>query len=87
MAKVPTVVAIADKKNEMYKAAKAVMPVANWMESWGDMAPQTGALSYTHRDVYKRQRLIPLHQNQRQMLQLLLTQIQFRQLKRLKKSR
>lgn len=40
--KVACVVAISDKKNEMYKAAKAVIPVANWLESWGDMAPQTG---------------------------------------------
>ena len=40
--KVPYVVAVTDKKNEMYKAAKAVIPVANWLESWGDLAPQTG---------------------------------------------
>ncbi|KIA84994.1 quinol:cytochrome C oxidoreductase [Kaistella solincola] len=40
--KVPYVIAVTDKKNEMYKAAKAVIPVANWLESWGDLAPQTG---------------------------------------------
>ena len=42
LAKVPYVIAVADKKNEMYKAAKAVIPVANWLESWGDIAPQSG---------------------------------------------
>ncbi len=42
VAKVPCVVAVADKKNEMYQAAKAAIPVANWLESWGDLAPQTG---------------------------------------------
>lgn len=45
VAKVPYVVAFADKKNEMYKAAKAVIPVANWLESWGDIAPQSGVYS------------------------------------------
>ena len=42
LAKVPCIVAVTDKKNEMYKAAKAVIPVANWLESWGDFAPLTG---------------------------------------------
>ena len=45
VAKVPCVVAFADKKNEMYQAAKAVIPVANWLESWGDIAPESGAYS------------------------------------------
>ena len=36
LSKVNAVVAVADKKNEIYKAAKAVIPVANWMESWGE---------------------------------------------------
>ncbi len=40
--RVQYVVSVSDKKNEMYKAAKAVIPVANWLESWGDIAPQTG---------------------------------------------
>ena len=42
LAKVPNVVAVVDKKNEIYKAAKAVIPVQNWLESWGDLTPQTG---------------------------------------------
>lgn len=45
VAKVPYVVAVTDKKNEMYEAAKAVIPVANWLESWGDIEPQTGVYS------------------------------------------
>ena len=51
--KVPYVVAIADKKNEMYKAAKAVIPVANWLESWGDMAPQTGVYTLMQPTIQK----------------------------------
>ena len=42
LAKVNFVVAVTDKKNEMYDAAKVVIPVAHWLESWGDMQPQTG---------------------------------------------
>ncbi len=42
LSKVPNVIAIADKKNEIYKLAKAVIPVANWLESWGDITPETG---------------------------------------------
>jgi Fe-S-cluster-containing dehydrogenase component len=51
--RVPCVVAIADKKNEMYKAAKAVIPVANWLESWGDMAPQTGVYTLMQPTIQK----------------------------------
>ena len=51
--KVPYVIAIADKKNEMYKAAKAVIPVANWLESWGDIAPQTGVYSLMQPTIQK----------------------------------
>ena len=60
VAKVPVVVAIADKKNEMYKAAKAVIPVANWLESWGDMAPQTGVYTLmqpTIQKIYKSRQI------------------------------
>ncbi len=53
VAKVPCVVAFADKKNDMYKAAKAVIPVANWLESWGDIAPQTGAYSLMQPTIQK----------------------------------
>ncbi|MBP3839565.1 MAG: quinol:cytochrome C oxidoreductase, partial [Chryseobacterium sp.] len=60
VAKVPCVVAVADKKNEMYKAAKAVIPVANWLESWGDMAPQTGVYTLmqpTIQKIYKSRQI------------------------------
>ena len=60
VAKVPVVVAVADKKNEMYKAAKAVIPVANWLESWGDMAPQTGVYTLmqpTIQKIYKSRQI------------------------------
>ena len=51
--RVPCVVAIADKKNEMYKAAKAVIPVANWLESWGDMQPQSGVYTLMQPTIQK----------------------------------
>ncbi|UWX59702.1 TAT-variant-translocated molybdopterin oxidoreductase [Chryseobacterium oranimense] len=60
LAKVACVVAVADKKNEMYKAAKAVIPVANWLESWGDIEPQTGAYSLmqpTIQKIYKSRQI------------------------------
>ncbi|MDO5614789.1 MAG: TAT-variant-translocated molybdopterin oxidoreductase, partial [Cruoricaptor ignavus] len=43
--KIPNVIAIVDKKNEMYKAAKAVIPVAHWLESWADLRPESGVYS------------------------------------------
>ncbi|MGG5209171.1 TAT-variant-translocated molybdopterin oxidoreductase [Chryseobacterium sp. MIQD13] len=58
--KVDLVVAVADKKNEMYKAAKAVIPVANWLESWGDIEPQTGVYSLmqpTIQKIYKSRQI------------------------------
>ncbi|PWN68499.1 4Fe-4S dicluster domain-containing protein [Chryseobacterium phosphatilyticum] len=60
LSKVPYVVAVADKKNEMYKAAKAVIPVANWLESWGDIEPQTGVYSLmqpTIQKIYKSRQI------------------------------
>ncbi|AZA87769.1 4Fe-4S dicluster domain-containing protein [Chryseobacterium shandongense] len=60
LSKVPYVIAIADKKNEMYKAAKAVIPVANWLESWGDIEPQTGVYSLmqpTIQKIYKSRQI------------------------------
>ncbi|MEG2079097.1 TAT-variant-translocated molybdopterin oxidoreductase, partial [Chryseobacterium sp.] len=53
LAKVPCIVAVADKKNEMYKAAKAVIPVANWLESWGDIEPQTGVYTLMQPTIQK----------------------------------
>lgn len=53
LSKVPYVIAVADKKNEMYKAAKAVIPVANWLESWGDIEPQTGVYSLMQPTIQK----------------------------------
>ncbi|MCD0476855.1 TAT-variant-translocated molybdopterin oxidoreductase [Chryseobacterium sp. LC2016-29] len=60
LAKVPYVIAVTDKKNEMYKAAKAVIPVANWLESWGDMEPQTGVYTLmqpTIQKIYKSRQI------------------------------
>ncbi|MCG2793756.1 MAG: TAT-variant-translocated molybdopterin oxidoreductase [Weeksellaceae bacterium] len=53
LSKVPYSVAITDKKNEMYKASKAVIPYAHWLESWGDIAPQTGAYSLMQPTIQK----------------------------------
>jgi len=60
LTKVPYVIAVADKKNEMYKAAKAVIPVANWLESWGDIEPQSGVYSLmqpTIQKIYKSRQI------------------------------
>ncbi|PRB06668.1 quinol:cytochrome C oxidoreductase [Chryseobacterium sp. MYb7] len=60
LSKVSYVIAVADKKNEMYKAAKAVIPVANWLESWGDIEPQTGVYSLmqpTIQKIYKSRQI------------------------------
>lgn len=60
LSKVAYVIAVADKKNEMYKAAKAVIPVANWLESWGDIEPQTGVYSLmqpTIQKIYKSRQI------------------------------
>jgi len=60
LSNIPYVVAVADKKNEMYKAAKAVIPVANWLESWGDIEPQTGVYSLmqpTIQKIYKSRQI------------------------------
>lgn len=51
--KVPYVIAVTDKKNEMYRAAKAVIPVANWLESWGDLSPQTGVYTLMQPTIQK----------------------------------
>ncbi|MHA6726569.1 TAT-variant-translocated molybdopterin oxidoreductase [Chryseobacterium sp. A301] len=45
IARVPHIIAVVDKKNEIYKAAKVVIPPTHWLESWGDLTPQTGAYS------------------------------------------
>lgn len=58
--KVPYVIAVTDKKNNMYKAAKAVIPVANWLESWGDIEPQTGVYTLmqpTIQKIYKSRQI------------------------------
>ncbi|RKS96432.1 TAT-variant-translocated molybdopterin oxidoreductase [Chryseobacterium defluvii] len=60
LSKVPYVIAVTDKKNAMYKAAKAVIPVANWLESWGDIEPQTGVYSLmqpTIQKIYKSRQI------------------------------
>lgn len=60
VAKVPYVVSFSEKKDEMYQLAKAVIPVANWLESWGDIMPETGVYSLmqpTIQKVYKPRQL------------------------------
>lgn len=60
VAKVKSVIAVADKKNEMYKAAHAVIPVANWLESWGDLTPETGVYALmqpTIQKIYKSRQI------------------------------
>ncbi|MDP9957431.1 molybdopterin-containing oxidoreductase family iron-sulfur binding subunit [Epilithonimonas hungarica] len=52
-AKVPYSVAIVDKKNDMYKASKAVIPNTHWLESWGDITPETGAYSLMQPTIQK----------------------------------
>ncbi len=51
--KVPYSVAITDKKNDIYKASKAVIPATHWLESWGDIAPETGAYSLMQPTIQK----------------------------------
>ena len=60
ISKVPYSVAITDKKNEIYKAAKAVIPSAHWLESWSDITPETGAYALmqpTIQKIYKSRQL------------------------------
>ena len=51
--KVPYSVAITDKKNDMYKASKVVIPATHWLESWGDITPETGAYSLMQPTIQK----------------------------------
>ena len=53
LAKVGNVISFVDKKNEIYDASKVVIPVANWLESWGDIAPQTGVYALTQPTIQK----------------------------------
>jgi MoCo/4Fe-4S cofactor protein with predicted Tat translocation signal len=53
LSKVPYSVSITDKKNDIYKASKAVIPATHWLESWGDIAPETGAYSLMQPTIQK----------------------------------
>ncbi|MNK24120.1 Tetrathionate reductase subunit B precursor [compost metagenome] len=53
LSKVPYSVAITDKKNEMFEVAKAVIPSTHWLESWGDITPETGAYSLMQPTIQK----------------------------------
>jgi molybdopterin-containing oxidoreductase family iron-sulfur binding subunit len=60
LSKVSTLVAVSDKKNEIAKAAKVVIPATHWLEAWGDLAPQTGAYSLmqpTIQKIYKSRQI------------------------------
>lgn len=52
-AKVPCHIAVTQKKDEMYKTAKAAIPSAHWLESWGDIIPETGAYSLMQPTIQK----------------------------------
>lgn len=53
ISKVPYSVVITDKKNDIYKASKAVIPATHWLESWGDITPETGAYSLMQPTIQK----------------------------------
>jgi len=53
LSKVPYSVSITDKKNDIYKVSKAVIPATHWLESWGDIAPETGAYSLMQPTIQK----------------------------------
>lgn len=58
--KVPCHIAVSQKKDEMYQTAKAAIPVANWLESWGDLMPETGSYSLmqpTIQKIYKSRQI------------------------------
>ena len=60
LSKVNTVVAVADKNNDVAKAAKVVIPVSHWLESWGDIMPEAGLYSLmqpTIQKVYKSRQI------------------------------
>ncbi|QIG89922.1 TAT-variant-translocated molybdopterin oxidoreductase [Chryseobacterium sp. POL2] len=60
MAKVACTIAITDKKNEIFKASKAIIPAAHWLESWGDIAPETGSYALmqpTIQKIYKSRQI------------------------------
>lgn len=47
------IVAISGKRNEMAQAAKVVIPAANWLESWGDITPETGVYTLMQPTIQK----------------------------------
>ncbi len=53
IARVPNLIAVVDKKNEIYNAAKVVIPPTHWLESWGDLTPQTGTYALTQPTISK----------------------------------
>lgn len=58
--KVPYSVAISSKNNETAATAKAIIPATHWLESWGDITPQSGVYSLiqpTIQKIYKSRQL------------------------------
>jgi len=54
------VVAVANKRNELAQAAKVVIPPAHWLESWGDIVPETGVYTLmqpTIQKIYKSRQI------------------------------
>ena len=55
-----TVVAVAYKNTDVAKAAKVVIPATHWLESWGDVMPETGMYSLmqpTIQKIYKSRQI------------------------------
>jgi len=60
LSKVDLVVSTSHKNDEMAKSAKVVIPTAHWLESWGDIMPETGVYSLiqpTIQKVYKSRQI------------------------------
>ncbi|QOR73240.1 TAT-variant-translocated molybdopterin oxidoreductase [Cruoricaptor ignavus] len=53
VARVPYTLAVADKKNETAATAKAIIPAAHWLESWGDLQPASGVYSLMQPTIQK----------------------------------
>jgi len=60
LSKVGLIVSTSYKTDEMAKSAKVVIPTAHWLESWGDIMPETGIYSLmqpTIQKVYKSRQI------------------------------
>lgn len=51
--KIECSVAITFKEDEMAKSSKALIPATHWLEAWGDITPQSGAVSFIQPTIQK----------------------------------